>query len=238
MPTPRLHLMLVAGAALCLAGGCATKSFVREEIAKAEGRTGESVGQLDQKLGQERTRTDSLSGQVTEGRNRAEAAGTAAGQAAQRADLAGQRADQAAGVAAQAAARADQTDARLTKLWANRSKQNLGATVTVRFAFDRWKLDDRAETALLDVIKTLEDNPNVVVDLEGYTDNVGQIAYNLTLSQRRVDAVRRYLVEKGVELHRIQAIGFGDGRPVADNKTKDGRDQNRRVVLKLFDPVE
>src|SRR6516225_3965474 len=210
MPTPRLHLMLVAGAALCLAGGCATKSFVREEIAKAEGRTGESVGQLDQKLGQERTRTDSLSGQVTEGRNRAEAAGTAA---------------------AQAAARADQTDARLTKLWANRSKQNLGATVTVRFAFDRWQLDDRAETALLDVIKTLEDNPNVVVDLEGYTDNVGQIAYNLTLSQRRVDAVRRYLVEKGVELHRIQAIGFGDGRPVADNKTKDGRDQNRRVVL-------
>ena len=233
----RQAFLVVAGMILLVTAGCATKSFVREEVQKAEGRTGQSVGRLDTELGQEKTRMTGLTSQVADVSRRADEAGGLAGQARDRSEAAPARADQASGVAGQALARADQTEGRLNRLWTSRNKRTLGATVTVRFAFDRWKLDYRAETALLDVVKVLQENPNVVADLEGYTDSVGAPGYNLELSQRRVEAVRRFLVEKGVELHRVQSIGLGDGRPVADNKTKDGRDQNRRVIVKLFDPA-
>jgi outer membrane protein OmpA-like peptidoglycan-associated protein len=110
--------------------------------------------------------------------------------------------------------------------------------VSIVFGLNKWELNDRGQTALLDVVKQLEENPNMVVVLEGYTDNLGPGHYNLQLSQRRADAVLRFLVEKGVELNRIQVIGLGSIRPVADNRTKQGREQNRRVVLKLFGPAD
>jgi outer membrane protein OmpA-like peptidoglycan-associated protein len=78
----------------------------------------------------------------------------------------------------------------------------------------------------------------LVVDLEGYTDSTGDAAYNVQLSQRRVEAVRRFLAEKGVEIHRLSSIGLGEARPVANNQTRAGRDQNRRVAIRLFGPVE
>ena len=231
----RQRVLVLAGMTLLVTGGCATKSFVREEIGKSETRTGQQVGRVDDDLGQEKARITGLTGQVTESTRRADEVSAASNQAALRADQAAARADQATAVASQALARADQTDGRLTRLWATRNKRTLGATVSIRFAFDRAQIDDRGETALLDVAKILQENPTVLVDLEGYTDAVGNAGYNLALSQRRVEAVRRFLVEKGVELHRIQSIGLGDSRAVADNKTKDGRDQNRRVIVKLFD---
>ena len=138
----------------------------------------------------------------------------------------------------QALAKAEQTDSRLARLWANRNKRELVKTVVLNFGFANWVLDDRGETTLLGVIKELKENPNLSVDLEGYTDVTGPVPYNVELSQRRVEAVRRFLVEKGVELPRIHAVGLGQVNPVADNKTKEGRRQNRRVALKVFTPVE
>ena len=238
--------------------GCATKGFVREELQKSEVKTGEQLGRLEANFGQEKTRLTAVDGKVTEARavadeatRRAGDAAGAAGQAAAAASQAGSKADEASaragqaltkadeagGIAGQALAKADQTDSRLTRLWANRNKRTLGETVVVVFGFDKWQLDDRAETALLDVVKQLQDNPSLIADLEGYTDSVGAAPYNVQLSQRRSDAVRRFLVEKGVDLHRINWIGLGDIRPVADNKTKQGRDQNRRVAVKLFVPA-
>jgi outer membrane protein OmpA-like peptidoglycan-associated protein len=111
-------------------------------------------------------------------------------------------------------------------------------TVAVRFGFNRADLNDGAQTALLDIIKQLQTNPTLVVDLEGYTDSTGDAMYNVQLSQRRVEAVRRFLVEKGVELHRVNSIELGPARPLADNNTKAGRDQNRRVAVRMFGPVE
>ena len=67
--------------------------------------------------------------------------------------------------------------------------------------------------------------------VEGHTDSVGNDDYNLKLSQRRADSVRKYLVDKGVPAARLKATGFGEAQPVADNQTADGRAQNRRVVL-------
>jgi OOP family OmpA-OmpF porin len=110
--------------------------------------------------------------------------------------------------------------------------------VVVQFDFDKWLLNDGAQTRLLELVKQLQDQPQVSIELEGYTDGTGPGPYNIQLSQRRAETVRRFLVEKGVELQRIHSIGLGDIRPVADNKTKQGRDQNRRVSIRLYAPAE
>jgi outer membrane protein OmpA-like peptidoglycan-associated protein len=225
-------------AASLVATGCATKSFVREQVQQSEAKTNESVGRVDTAVGQERGRVDGLIVQVTDVSNRAGAANNLAGEAANRAEVAANKADAANGTATQALARADQTDSRLTRLWSNRSRYNTGDSMVIRFGFDRAQVDDRGETALLDVIRQLQENPNLIVALEGYTDSQGPAEYNVQLSQRRVDAVRRFLVEKGVELHRIHSIGLGPARPAAENTTPKGRGENRRVAVHLLVPAE
>jgi len=85
---------------------------------------------------------------------------------------------------------------------------------------------DRAVTFLK------ETAPSANGVIEGHTDSSGADAYNLQLSQRRADAVRQYLVDHGVPASRLEAKGFGESQPVADNSTAEGRAQNRRVVLR------
>jgi outer membrane protein OmpA-like peptidoglycan-associated protein len=77
--------------------------------------------------------------------------------------------------------------------------------------------------------KTLEDNPDIAVEIRGYTDNVGKSTSNLKLSQRRAESVRTWLVVKGIAKERIVAKGYGDKDPVADNSTPEGRQMNRRI---------
>jgi outer membrane protein OmpA-like peptidoglycan-associated protein len=242
---------LVLGAT-ALVAGCATKGFVRETVQSSEAKLTQDVGRLESDLGKERSRLTDVSTQVTEVRTTATEAGQRAGQAAESAGQAmtaaeaaagkaGQaqaRADEAAGQAGAALAKAEATDGRLTRLWDSRHKRTLAESVVVVFGFNQWQLDDRAQTVLLDVARQLNENPNVIVNVEGYTDNTGPEVYNVLLSQRRADAVRRFLVEKGVDLHRIAYVGLGDRQPVADNKTPAGRSQNRRVALKLYAPAD
>jgi outer membrane protein OmpA-like peptidoglycan-associated protein len=76
-----------------------------------------------------------------------------------------------------------------------------------------------------------QQDPNKKIVVEGHTDSVGTEANNLTLSQRRADAVRAFLVSRGVEANRISAVGKGEGFPVADNKSPEGRANNRRVEI-------
>jgi outer membrane protein OmpA-like peptidoglycan-associated protein len=68
--------------------------------------------------------------------------------------------------------------------------------------------------------------------IEGHTDNVGKDDFNITLSQKRTESVKKYLISKGVSDARLTATGFGETRPIADNKTSLGRAKNRRVELK------
>jgi outer membrane protein OmpA-like peptidoglycan-associated protein len=69
---------------------------------------------------------------------------------------------------------------------------------------------------------------------EGHTDAIGSDAYNQSLSERRAEAVRRYLINGGITPERIRTEGFGESRPVASNETDEGRAQNRRVELRVL----
>jgi outer membrane protein OmpA-like peptidoglycan-associated protein len=83
------------------------------------------------------------------------------------------------------------------------------------------------------LVKILNEYPEANVSIDGHTDNVGVSVANLELSQKRADAVKAYLVNKGISAMRLTATGYGDSQPIADNKTKDGKAKNRRVDFKL-----
>ena len=81
------------------------------------------------------------------------------------------------------------------------------------------------------LVEILNAHKDVSMMVEGHTDNSGAAAYNLSLSQKRADAVKKYLVNKSVAADRLSAKGYGEEKPVADNSTSSGRAKNRRVEL-------
>jgi OOP family OmpA-OmpF porin len=108
-----------------------------------------------------------------------------------------------------------------------------GLSIALQVQFDTNSANIKPESyAELDsFVKFFGDVPSAKGVLEGHTDNVGRDAYNLSLSQRRADAVKAYVVGKGVDASRITATGFGETKPVADNAAVEGRAANRRVVF-------
>jgi len=105
----------------------------------------------------------------------------------------------------------------------------------VKFEFDSDRLTEAAKSILGDVASTLQSYPNIAVELEGHTDNVGSDSYNLGLSERRANAVKTYLVGRGVSGGRMAPVGYGESRPIDTNETEEGREENRRVELKVVD---
>lgn len=101
----------------------------------------------------------------------------------------------------------------------------------VNFDHDRAALRQDAYPVLDQAAADLKEWGDVKVEINGYTDSRGKAGYNLKLSQRRAEAVRQYLISKGIAADRLTAKGFGEAHPVADNKTAEGRFKNRRVEL-------
>ena len=104
-------------------------------------------------------------------------------------------------------------------------------TIHVLFDFDKYNLDKADEAELSKGREFLKKYPGYKISLEGHTDSIGTDAYNQKLSERRANAVKTWLVGKGVEAAKITTAGFGKTKPVADNKTKAGRAENRRVEV-------
>ena len=95
-----------------------------------------------------------------------------------------------------------------------------------------------SSSAILDqAVAALQEVPTVRLEVQGHTDNVGNPNDNLALSQLRADAVKTYLIGKGIDPARLQAVGYGSTRPIADNNLPAGRAQNRRVEFKLLPPA-
>jgi outer membrane protein OmpA-like peptidoglycan-associated protein len=83
------------------------------------------------------------------------------------------------------------------------------------------------------LVKLMTEETSIKVEIQGHTDNVGDAAKNKALSQKRADAVMKYITTKGIDAARLTAVGYGQEMPVADNKTAAGKAKNRRVEFKL-----
>ena len=107
----------------------------------------------------------------------------------------------------------------------------------VKFGLNEDKITDAARAALDDIARRVKGYDHVVyVEIEGHTDSTGGEEYNQALGRKRADAARQYLNEvDGVPLHLISSVSYGENKPIADNKTRDGRAQNRRVVIRILE---
>ena len=105
----------------------------------------------------------------------------------------------------------------------------------VKFEFDSDKLTKPAEQILNDVADTLAAYPDVTVEVQGHTDSLGTDAYNLGLSERRSNSVKRYLSGRGVNGARMRPVGYGEAQPIADNATAEGQEENRRVEFRVVE---
>lgn len=224
---------LIVPAALLVLSGCATRGWVREQMGQQESQANQRFATVEKSVDEDRQRIGDVEARVTEqgqaSQNMGEQMGglrTSVGEASNLARGAGERADGAM-------ARANEVDGRLTRLWNSRDQRSLVETIEIRFPFAKADLSDAAQTALVDLANEMKGNARLAVELEGYTDSSGSLEYNLALSQRRVEAVRRFLVRRGIELRRITAAGLGPieeaGLPAA---------QKRRVTVRLTTPAD
>jgi len=106
--------------------------------------------------------------------------------------------------------------------------------VGVNFDFNSTKLKPEAYPVLFHAVQVLLMNQDMNVEIRGYTDNVGSEKANKTLSDKRANVVKNYLVARGVSSSRLRAVGYGESNPITDNKTADGRAMNRRIEFKVL----
>ncbi|MCF8131422.1 MAG: OmpA family protein, partial [Deltaproteobacteria bacterium] len=99
------------------------------------------------------------------------------------------------------------------------------------FDFNKYQIKTAFYPHLDEIVMVLKQNPDMVVEIQGHTDNVGSEAYNRKLSENRAKAVKNYLIRKGINDQRLIAVGFGKSRPKTTNRTEEGRALNRRVEL-------
>jgi outer membrane protein OmpA-like peptidoglycan-associated protein len=235
--------VLLPALLLIAASGCATKGWVLEELSKQQAEAGNQQAEMGQRIDQVGSETqrvnkrvDSVEGRVSQASQKVESTDVRVGALQSSVTSASEAARGARERADAAMTKAEGVDSGLKKLWSNQLNTKLNRhntrtveTVNVQFGFDRSDLDDGAQTTLLGLVKDLQANPNLTVELVGYTDMKGAREYNYNLSQRRVEAVRRFLVEKGVQTSRIQAVGLG---ALGDRGVPEA--QKRRVSARLM----
>lgn len=102
------------------------------------------------------------------------------------------------------------------------------------FATGKAQITPELKQDIAQIADVLNEYPAYTVTIEGHTDNVGKAAINKKISKQRAEAVRAELIKEGVDANRVKAVGYGFERPIADNKTKEGRAKNRRIEAKFF----
>jgi peptidoglycan-associated lipoprotein len=213
--------------ALALGGStaCATKKFVRTSV----GEVNEKVDAQGRSLEETQERTRKNEGRISEVDAKAAAADSKAA-AANEAAVAADRAAKAVG--AEANTKFDAID---------RASKRLVYEVVLsedqgNFKFGKTVLPDEAKQRLDQMVAQLKQDPKAIyLEIEGHTDNVGDKFINEKIGLERAEAVKRYLYEQyQIPLHKMNVISYGEEKPVAPNKTRDGRAQNRRVVIKVL----
>lgn len=212
-------------ATLGVAPACATKKFVRTSV----GEVNDKVTTMGTSLEETQERVRAAEGRITEVDAKAAAANDSASKANAAAADAANRAVEVGKTAEARAAGIEAETRKLifeTVLSEDRGQFKLGAA----------ELPEDAAAALDTMVSQLKaDKKAVWVEIEGHTDSTGDKALNERLGLARAESVKRYLYEKHqIPLHKINVISYGEDKPVAPNNTRDGRAQNRRVVIKVL----
>ncbi len=208
----RFFVVPVVAVAFALSG-CAKKSYVQREVGEINKKVdavAADVEKTQQRVQQNEVRIDAVD-------KNAQAGITDAKGSAQKAMAKAAEAEKAA-------------------------KGKLIYTVTlsndkVRFPLNRAEISDEAKAIIDEAVTPLKtENRGVYFEIQGYTDATGEEPYNFRLGEDRAMAVRDYIAKThGIALSRINVISYGESNPVSDNKTRDGRSQNRRVVIRILE---
>jgi outer membrane protein OmpA-like peptidoglycan-associated protein len=237
----RVSFLVLVCAAIVVASGCATKKYVRSEVKTSsdtltsrietnEGQIKEVRDEADKKVSGVDAKVGELDAKTSQQFNSVKGDVQSV-----KGDV--QNVDQKATQAHTTADRAAADVSTLGTKFQNRNQFNTVDEKSVQFKFNSATLDSQYTDMLDEIANTLMQNPDAIVVLEGRTDSVGSKDYNVKLGERRIEAVRRYLaVEKGVPVYRIHDISFGSEKPIAENKTRDGREKNRAVTMTILVP--
>jgi outer membrane protein OmpA-like peptidoglycan-associated protein len=240
--------MMAGAVALSLLGtGCATKKYVAKTVAPVEQRVGGTETkntEQDKTLATHGTQIEEMDRDLSRTKEKltdADAKATSAGQAAKAADM---KAD-----GAKSAADSAQKSAEGAKTFAEQGLDRLGHTVeamnkyqmlkseTVLFGFGKDTLTTEGKAQLDELAKQVQGMDRFVIEVQGFTDKTGDARVNESLSERRAQVVARYLANQyKIPVRSISMLGSGYAQPVADDKTRDGRKQNRRVEVRLWVP--
>ena len=216
----------VAISVLALGGSaCATKKMVKQRV----GEVNDKVDSLSKSVEETQERTKNNEGKISDVDQRAQAA-------SQRAYG---RADEAYVSADKANAAADKVNARADTIEKNAKKIVYEVVLSEDkggFKFGQAKIPTAMQSEIDQIVQQWKANPNGgFIEIEGHTDNVGSKVFNYKLGLDRAEAVKRYLYEnEQIPLHKMNVISYGEEKPIAPNKTRAGRAQNRRVVIKLL----
>ena len=204
---------------------CATKKFVRTSV----GEVNEKVDSVGRSLEETQERTRQNEGKIAEVDQRLSKETTAAAQSAQQANSA----------AAEARTAADRVGTRVEEV--DRATRRMVFEVVLsedqgNFKFGQTELPAEARAALDEMVNQIKADPKGAwFEIEGHTDNVGEPTVNERVGLERAEAVKRYLYEAHqIPLHKMNVISYGEEKPIAPNRTRDGRAQNRRVVIKVL----
>jgi outer membrane protein OmpA-like peptidoglycan-associated protein len=241
-------LAVSALSGLLFVSGCASKKYVREQAGAVDTKVNtvsSKVTEVDNRVRENAERIDSVDRTARQGVTDAAAARTAAATA----DTKATQAQTAAGTAQTAANSAQQTataanqgvqaaNTRISTVEGrinNLDKYTAGPTSTVAFKVNSSTLDDAAKSTLDGVAGQVSSLASgYIVEIQGFASAEGDQNVNIALSEKRAENVQRYLVGKNVPLFRISIVGLGVEKPVGDNKTRDGRAQNRRVEVRVL----
>jgi outer membrane protein OmpA-like peptidoglycan-associated protein len=211
---------------------CASKKFVRTNV----GQVNDKVDSLGRTVEETQERTRQNEGRISDVDQRAQAGIAKASQAAEAANT---NATNAATAASGASAAAKAVDTKVDAM--DKANKRLVFEVVLsedsgNFKFGKVDLPQEAKAKLDEMIEKLKADPKgAFFEIEGHTDNVGDAKVNERIGLERAEAVKRYLYEQHqIPLHKMNVISYGEDKPVAPNKTKEGRAQNRRVVVKVL----
>ena len=204
--SPAMVVLLVAGLTLT---GCATKSYVQEQVQASEQRSDTKIGEVQNSVEENQAEISQLHQKDQELEKQIAELSETAKDALERAKEAHKLAE---------------------------GEFMYEVTLTdndVKFGFDKYQLSDEAKAALADfATKIKNENEDVYIEVQGHTDNIGTEKYNLELGYKRAEQVMRHLnMEHGFPLHRMNVISYGEYKPVVENDSRENRAQNRRVTL-------